>query len=116
MATTELPLLPSVPHQRFQVELDGRTYGFDVQWNHRVLWWVMNLYDADWNFLRAGVRICKSARLQRPSRPATHAPGEFLVQCLEGKAEPGFADLGARVVVTYTDAADMEAVRAGLAA
>lgn len=116
MATRVLPVRPGVPHQRFQVTLDGVPFGFALRWNERAPAWVLTLSDAQGTVLRAGIRACLGTLLLPPRRPDTLPAGELLLVDTAGTGvDAGLSDFGAdaRVRLVYLEAADVAEVASG---
>lgn len=103
-----LPLVPSVPFQRFSTTLDGVPYVIDVKWNGRAGVWSLDLLDEDEDPIRSGVRIVLGAVLGRRGIALTdpRMPTGFLVAIdLSGEGvDAGLDDLGDRVQVHYYSA------------
>lgn len=104
MATVKLPLTPDDPDFTFQVELEGRTYGFRFLWNDASEAWYMSLYDEADNPIAAGVKLTVDydmlGRLALDSLP----PGVlFAKDSLGQEQDPGRDDLGVRVQLYYEE-------------
>lgn len=113
MGIRTLPIIPSVPFQSFQVELDGVLYGFEFRWNHRADAWTMDLLDVTGAAILTGIRLCFGRPVLPVSRPLTTPPGELLlVESTVGAGDPTLDTLGAQVLLLYMDAAEVIAVAA----
>lgn len=113
MAIRALPVVPSVPFQSFQVELDGVVYGFEFSWNHRADAWTMDLLDVTGTPILTGIRLCFGGPVLPVSRPLTTPPGELLlVESTVGAGDPRLDTLGAQVLLLYMDAAEILSVAA----
>lgn len=113
MSIRQLPILPSVPFQSFQVELDGVLYGFEFRWNHRSETWAMNLLDVNGDALLTGIRLCFGGPVLPISRSLSTPPGELiLVESTAGVGDPKLDTLGAQVLLLYMDAAEILSVAA----
>ena len=111
MTIRALPILPSVPFQSFQVELDGVLYGFEFRWNHRAEAWVMSMLDVTGAAILTGIRLCFGGPVLPISRPLTTPPGELLlVESTVGSGDPTLDSLGAQVLLLYMDAAEILSV------
>jgi hypothetical protein len=98
----ELPCKSDLPSFTFQVDLDGRTFGFEFTWNERVESWFMALSDADGNALVSGVRVVVDFPLAARSTNDALPPGVLLAVDTAGEQQnPGLADLGGRVRLQY---------------
>lgn len=116
MTARVLPVRAGVPHQQFQVDLDGVPYNFELRWNERAPAWVMALRDASDTPLRQGVRVCLGALLLPHRRSEAFPPGQLLAVDTDGsEVEPGLEDFGesARVRLVYLDAADVVELSSG---
>ena len=97
-----IPLVNNVPHYSLQVELDGATYGLELQWNFREEAWYASLSDAEGEPIAAGVRLVVGFPLFGRCKDSRMPPGVFQAQDTTGGSEdPGFTDLGARVQLYY---------------
>lgn len=109
----EIPFAPGVPRQRFSTVLDGIEYIFDAYWNGRAHAWFFDLYDAEEDLIRAGIKIVLGALLGRRTADARFPAGAFIADDLsrEGRDatlnDLGTRDDGARVVVMYFSPADL---------
>lgn len=113
MSIRQLPILPSIPFQSFQVELDGVLYGFEFRWNHRAEAWAMSLLDVNGDALLTGVRLCFGGPLLPISRSLATPPGELLlVESTAGVGDPKLDTLGSQVLLLYMDAAEILSVAA----
>lgn len=111
MPVRKLPVRPGVPHQQFQVELEGVLYGIQLRWNERADAWALTLRDAAGTALCEGVRVCLGTALLPSRRGSAFPPGELLLVDRDAKdVEPGLADLGARTELVYLDAAEAAGV------
>lgn len=116
MAVRVLPVRAGVPHQQFQVDLDGVPYNVELRWNERAPAWVMALRDASDTPLLQGVRVCLGPALLPHRRAATFPPGELLAVDTDSSGiDPGLDELGAdaRVKLVYLDVADVAEVASG---
>lgn len=111
MSIRQLPILPGVPFQSFQVELDGVLYGFEFRWNHRAEAWAMSLLDVNGDALLTGIRLCFGSPVLPVSRALGTPPGELLlVESTAGAGDPRLDTLGAQVQLLYADASEMISV------
>lgn len=103
----DLPIKQEGAHFGFSCELEGVTYGFVFRWNDRAEQWILDLYDGDGVRLVSGVRVVVNVPLLRTG-VAGLPPGLLsAVDTNGGNVDPGFADLGRRVVVSYAPLEDL---------
>lgn len=103
MTTVRLPVTGETPHFAFTTELDGATWGFEFRWNHRAEQWIMTMLDGDGNVLVSGIRVFVNLPLLDRFRAyGTLPPGDIVALDESGaNLDPGFADLGRRVMLYY---------------
>ena len=104
-----IPTRNDLPHYRETVELDGVTYGLEFYWNTRALAWFLSIWDSAFTTpILTSRRITVDGQLLGRFKIAGLPPGEIMAADQSGtKVEPSLADLGARVVLTYTPAAEL---------
>lgn len=103
-----IPLVHDRPHYTQQVELDGSTFGLELQWNFREEAWYLSLADSEGQVIVAGVKLVVGFPLMTRSKDARMPRGLFQAQdTTGGSADPGFADLGARVQLYYFAAGEL---------
>lgn len=103
-----IPLSNSLPHYTQQAELDGAIYGLELQWNFREEAWYFSLYDSSGAVIVAGLRAVVGFPIGTRCRDARMPLGIFQFQdTTGGDADPGFADLGARVQLYYFTAGEL---------
>lgn len=106
MVTRTIPVLPGVPLQSLEVELDGSTYRLELAWNERDEAWSLSIFAQDGTQLLAGRAVLLGAGLTIRSVDRRLPPGELLVVDTSGRDEDaGLADLGDRVLLVYREAA-----------
>lgn len=87
------------------VDLDGRSYTFEVRWNARSLAWFIATYDGSGELLVAPRRVVIGANLLGRGADSRLPPGELLaVDTSQTGADAGRDDLGTRVVIVYSEA------------
>lgn len=87
---------------RLQVDLDGQTYGLAFRWNERINAWFMEISDVNDTPLVSGVRVVVGFPLANRSTNPAMFPGMLTAtDTAGGSADPGLADLGARVQLYY---------------
>jgi hypothetical protein len=97
-----LPLIPSNPDYQFSTELDGTVYVVQVRWNDRAESWFFSLLTSDEEPLISGSAIVLGSVIGIRSLDTRVPTGTFIVSDLSGEnREPGFNDLGSRVVMSY---------------
>lgn len=108
-----LPVNGELPHHVFFVQLDGTTYGFELRWNTRAQGWFLSVLDAQGNLLLAGRRLVIGWGLtgRFRLRDKRLPPGDVMAIDTSGQGkEAGLDDLGTRVVVTYVELAELQAL------
>jgi hypothetical protein len=104
----DLPITQEGAHFGFGVELSGRSYGFTFRWNDRLEQWCLDVLDGDGARIVSGVRVVVGVPLLQRFRNPALPPG--LLAAIDtdgGNVDPGFADLGRRVVLSYADLEDL---------
>lgn len=111
MATLTIPTrTDAVPYYDFSIELDGATYQLELRWVERAASWFMSIMDADGTMLLASRRLVLGAFIMRRFKNPALPPGDFhLVDTTGEDIEAGLYDLGARVLLLYTEGADWPA-------
>ncbi len=114
MSVIVLPCRTDLPSYTFEIDLEGRTFGFSFRWNDRAAAWEFGVYlpgayDDDHRLL-AGRAVVPDlpllARFRDPRLPA----GEIVAVDTTGTgAPPGLDELGGRVKLLYFDLADIPA-------
>lgn len=104
-----IPTRNDLPHYFQTVELDGKTYGLELYWNTRSLSWFLSIWDSTFTTrLLAGRRLAVDSFILGRFKDARLPPGEFLAIDLLGTGkDPGLKELGQRVVLSYTPAAEL---------
>lgn len=110
MASFALPTSTDLPNYSFQCDLDGTTYDLALRWGDREECWFFTLSTVDGTVLLAGRRLAVGSPLLRGFRDPRLPPGELMAVDTSGNdLEAGQTDLGARVLLMYTEAADLPA-------
>lgn len=90
----------------FPILLDGQKFSFDFMWNDRAGFWAFILSDATGEPIlrrKVVVGLPLFSRFGDPRLP----PGELVALDTTGRdLDPGLQELGARVLLTYLEAAD----------
>ncbi len=107
-----LPLLTDLgvtPRYRFQCELEGATYTFELIYNDRDDVWYIQIGDGQANFLAGSQRVVLGTSLfGRYKNTAGMPPGMFVcVDTSSQSSDAGLADLGSRVQIWYYTAAEV---------
>jgi hypothetical protein len=112
----ELPLV-AIANYRFGTTLNNTAYVIDVRWNADDSSWYMDFFAEDGEtVLATGIRIVLGTYLGRHKWVPPFTAGVFVAYDLSGqRKDPGFDDLGTRVVVRYFTAEEVFAIRDGTA-
>jgi hypothetical protein len=110
MSVIVLPTRRDLPHYTFEIDLDGKTFGFEFRWNTRDEAWRFSISDASGEVLLAGRKVVLGfpliVRFRDPRLPA----GDLSAIDTSGQdKESGLEDLGSRVKLLYTPNADLPA-------
>lgn len=96
------------PHFTVQVQLDNATFNLEVRWNQRSTTWYLHLNDAQGNPILMGRKICLGMPIWIRFRNAALPIGQLAAIDTSGQdIEPGINDLGGRVQLVYTPAAEL---------
>jgi len=108
MAIDLIPTSTTLPYYEFEVELDGVEFKLEFRYNDRDSSWYMTVLDSQDALLRAGIRVVLNWSLLRLWADVT-APDGALQTVNEGKVllPPTLNQLGAEVLLTYLDAAEL---------
>jgi hypothetical protein len=111
MATLTIPTrTDGIFHYSFQVDLEGATYELELLWVERTPGWYLSLYAEDGTLLLANRRLVLGAFLTRRFKNPALPPGDFhLVDTSGQDVEAGLNELGARVLLLYTEGPDWPA-------
>lgn len=98
-----------VPFYRMEVELDAKSYVFDFAWNERLQAWFFNVLDAaSLESILTGRRVVVGFPLWTRFRTPGLPPGDLsAIDTSDAGIDPLFAELGDRVLLVYTPAADI---------
>ena len=112
MATVTVPLDSQAPHQVLTVQLGERSYRLQLRWHERDAAWYLRLSEADLSDEDGGkiaeTRLVVSWPFFPRVRDARLPDGVLLAIDTSGRDEDaGEADLGTRVILTFTPAADV---------
>jgi hypothetical protein len=108
MATTVVPMrTDGAQRYSMRLQLAGTVFAFVFIWNARDSSWSMQISDASGNLL-ISKKITVGTPMTWRYATATLPKGEFLALDTSGAdQDPGLTDLGSRVLLTFTDAADL---------
>ncbi len=102
-----IPLAIGVEHFSEQVELEGRTYTFELRWNDRDGSWYLSVQDANENALASGVKVVVGKPLLVRFASDDMPPGLLIADDTSGgNTDPGFDDLGRRVTLHYFESTE----------
>jgi hypothetical protein len=109
MATTILPTrVDGSQRYSLRLSLGGIVFAFELKWNPRDASWALAVSDASGNLLLSK-KICVGVPMAWRYANASLPRGEFLAVDTSGaQIDPGLTELGSRVLLTFTDAADIQ--------
>lgn len=119
MATQQLDLSQISPNYVLTVDLDtpSQTFTFTFRYIQRSDSWLLDIDDAAGNAVLHGIKLVADmlplARVVALNRPPGHL---YVFDTTLANIDPGFSDLGGdnpRVIILYTDAADVAGAQAG---
>lgn len=93
----------------FEIELEGRTFLLELHWNERDSSWYLKICAAEAPDvpILAGRKIVLGFPLLGRFRDSRLPPGEITALDTSGRNQaPGLADLGDRVLLIYSEAAE----------
>lgn len=110
-----LPIVPSIAHYDFDVEIDGASYTFEFHWNARDAAWYFDLFEVDGQAIALGVKVVLGVPLARTCRHPLVTEGAFLAYDRTGSAsgrgvDATFDDLGTRVLIAHVSSAELAAI------
>lgn len=99
-----LPTRTDLARYSFKVSLDAVNYTFEMEWNDRAGAWFITLLDGQGDILVSSVRVVVGFPLLSKYVSLSGMPQGLLeaVDTSETETDPGYADLGERVELTYT--------------
>lgn len=108
MSTQIIPTNGGTPFYNQVTTLDGVDYLFSFHWNARDGYWYFDMADQDGVPIVSSVKLVVSWDLLRRCVDARRPPGLLFAQDTSGAfVDAGFSDLGERVLLSYTPAADL---------
>lgn len=78
MAALLLPTGQGAPLYRYRITLEGREYDIRGTWNEQAESWMLDIYDADGQLLRGGVRVVKEWPLLARGADDRLPPGDLI--------------------------------------
>jgi hypothetical protein len=103
-----IPTLAGVARYSQRTILDGREYVLSFAWNSRVGKWSLSVADAKGVPIVQGIRIVCGLPLLRLLTDQRSPPGDLIALDRTGEGDPGFNDLGTRVVLQYIEASSLD--------
>lgn len=104
MATLTVPTRTDLGAYTFQVELDGAVYRFSFQFNDREGFWYLSIADESGIPIRSGIKVVVNWPLFARAVEEAAPPGSlFAIDTTDQDLEPGLADLGEAVLLTYIE-------------
>lgn len=101
----------ATPSYSMRVRLDGAYYTLRFRWNVRAVVWILDVLDAAGAAIALGIAVRSGVPLNNSANGAG-PPGMLWAQDTSGTgADPGFDELGGRVVLIYVEATELEAMR-----
>lgn len=101
--TVTIPTRQDAGRYRFSVELAGAVYTLVLAFNRRDDHWYFTLLDNAGDPVRHGVRVTPNFPLLRQLIQQGRPEGVLLAIDPQGNLEPGLADLGGQVVLSFAD-------------
>lgn len=103
-----LPCTPGLARYTFSCDLDNATFNFSFEWNDRDTSWYMSIADVNQVPLLSGRRIILSYPLINIYRNESLPAGNLMaIDSTGSDTDVGYLDLGDRVQITYTPAAEL---------
>lgn len=105
----QIPTSTELPSYVQRLTLEGREYVLAFDWNEREGRWFFDLLDSEEEPLAAGLKVVVGFPLLRRRKTDPRLPpGDFFAIDNSGTGrDPGFEELGARVVLCYLEAAEL---------
>lgn len=89
-----------------RVVLDGSEFLLRLFWNQREAKWYLSIYDSSEAPIALGIKVVANRPLLSSVLSPNRPPGEIFATVLDNGPDPGFAELGGRVLLTYVDASE----------
>ena len=106
MNITNITIRNDIPHQEFNVTLDGTSYTFEVRWSAREEAHYLDISTEDNSKIVAGMKLALGVVIGSRAVDERMPPG--LLWCVDTSLqydEAGEQDMGARVQLRYMNAA-----------
>lgn len=104
MALLVIPVDSVDPNYTIDVSLSGGLYRLRLWWNNRSGNWTLDVLDTSDNPIVAGVVLVADWELLSHYPNPALPPGMFYCVDTSGQSlDPGYDDLGARVILVYDD-------------
>ena len=111
MAVTIIPTSTELANYTQKTVLDGTSYQLEFIYNEREDAWYVSILSDEGTDLINGIKIVADWPLLRRHQAEDTPPGELIAQDTTGAGlDPGFADLGAGVILLYIDKAEIDAL------
>lgn len=101
-----IPVSPSESDQQITTTLDGITYVLRVRWNTRDAAWYLDARERDGTAIAFGVKLVVGILLGQAVSHPLFMGGMFVWDLSGEDRDPGFNDLGSRVLLVSLTASD----------
>lgn len=107
-----IPITQGDPLQLMSISIDGEPYVLRVRWNMTDAAWYLDAWERDGvTAIAFGIKLVLGVMLGKAyNHPLFQSGGMFLIDLSNTGVEPGFTDLGARVILASTTVADLIAL------
>lgn len=106
--SVEVPLKKGLPFFDLQVELESVTYTLTLRWNERAARWFLDVADVTGEVLHLGGMCVVADFPIAPHITGREPRGALIFVDTSGEGlDPGFEDLGERVVLRYYTVAEL---------
>jgi len=111
MAILIVPTSTEIAHYTQRTVLDGTSFQLEFIFNEREGSWYLSILSEEGDDLIMGIKIVADWPLLRRQQREDTPPGELIALDTTGEGlDPGFADLGGRVILLYGDEAEIGAL------
>lgn len=105
-----VPFQPSDTNVKLTVPIDDARYVFYHRWNSRDQAWYVDLYEEDFTPILLGIKLTLGGRIGASSNHPFFATHKLVLADTSGQGlDPGFDDLGARVILIHYSLATIQA-------